>query len=74
MKKKVKKVRSMGRDLNANTAWIYTWDAASNAEYIKIGGTKHSCGTKVLREGLMIDFDALGNVVGVEILTVRPIK
>lgn len=50
--------------------WIYTKDDITGAEYISLSNNSkpRAFGTKVLREGLMIDLDVDGKVIGVEIL------
>lgn len=58
-------------------AWQYSWDA-SGVEYIAIGRERgvgrptHITETKVLREGLLIDLDKEGKVLGIEILSGPP--
>ena len=49
--------------------WHYTRDFI-DSEYIKVG-QGGVIETRTLREGLMIDLDSKGNIVGVEILSER---
>lgn len=51
--------------------WTYTKDEISGAEYISLSNTVGRnvvSGTKVLREGLIIDMNAVGEIIGIEIL------
>ncbi len=51
--------------------WVYTKDNLSGAEYISLSNEykPRFSGTKVLREGLLIDLNVEGEIVGIEILT-----
>ena len=51
-----------------NTPWLYTHDKSIGTEYIKIR-QGNSASQKVLREGLIVDINEEGEVVGVEILS-----
>src|SRR3990167_11002828 len=51
-----------------NTPWLYTHDKSIGTEYIKIR-QGNSASQKVLREGLIVDLNEEGEVVGVEILS-----
>jgi uncharacterized protein YuzE len=51
--------------------WTYSKDYATNAEYIAFSnrvGRGVVAKTKVLREGLLLDLNEKGEVVGIEIL------
>lgn len=45
----------------------YTRDLDSGAEYIKVSD-KDIWETKVLRNGLLVDLDSKGDIVGIEII------
>lgn len=60
--------------------WQYSYDPVANAEYIAIGRERTMgklkeppvAETKVMRDGLNIDLDATGNIIGVEIINGDP--
>jgi len=47
-----------------------TFDKKADALYIKLQPAKRSKKTRVLRDGLLVDFDGSGNIFGIEILDV----
>ena len=57
--------------------WTYTKDTESGSEYIALSnhiGRGKVSGTKVLREGLLIDLNAIGEIIGIEILSALEIE
>ena len=51
-------------------SWSYTYDGLTGAEYIQVKGDHSGCQTITLREGLNIDLDNAGQIVGIEILDI----
>lgn len=67
-KKKMMEVGDFNRSITmSDSKWLYTNFPSEKSEYIRVNNGK-IVGTKLLREGLLIDLDIKGNVIGVEIL------
>ena len=56
-----------------NTSWLYNHDRIAGVEYILVK-KKASSKQRVLREGLIVDFDEEDTVVGVEIIPQKTAK
>lgn len=63
-KKRVK----MTKNMKKNSDWTYTFDGKTHSEYIQVKGDNSGCETVVIRDGLNIDINSDGEIVGIEIL------
>lgn len=57
-----------GHKKTSERYFTYTYNGEYGSEYIRIGQKRPINHSYTVREGLIIDFDSFGNVVGVEIV------